>query len=258
MVLADESTDLGNMFCCPTDSVIISILEGTRGWLWTDNTKRQAFAFDGLYGYLDGDITEQFLEEALIKADSLKKTTQFQMIPQNDKASEMLNRLYAKKKDCMQKKIRYLMEEPVGGFDRENLEKIISTLPKEMTFAHFNQEYFNTISNDEDLRYITEGYDDFERFKNNAIGYLIVEDKNIVASALSYSKFKDGIEIKLMTNPPYRGRNMATIVVAKLLLYCAENNMRVIWDASNLTSVSIAKKMGYIMKKEYDSYIMFY
>lgn len=246
------------LFKEPTDSVIISILEGKKGNVWTDENKVQAFAFDGIYGYFDGQITKKFVMEALYVADELKSVDNVTIVPQNEISEKVLVQALDEYKQIKyEKKSRYLMREPVEGFNRELLQGYTASLPENMRIEGFDEIYFNQMKNDTTLEYLTESYKDYDEFKNVGVGFLITEKVNIVAGAVSYSVFSEGIEVQLMTVPEYRGKGLAGIVVARLLLYCAENSLRAIWDAANLTSVSIANKMGYVLKRQYNAYTLY-
>lgn len=242
------------IFKNPTDSVVFSIVEGKKGYIWADDEENptMAFAFDEKYGYLDGDVTKTFVEEAVNKALETKTMESVVFVPQNPEAERIVE-------ECsetyeMKKMVRYKLSEPEGGFNTGELTKYIDRLPPEMKIVEINESYFNKMMNDKELEYLTESYEDYEEFAKSGTGYLIVKENKIVAGAVTYSSYSKGIEVQLMTVPEYRGKGLATTVVARLLLWCAENKMHAIWDAANLTSVSIAKKMGYTLEKEYYSY----
>lgn len=243
------------LFQEPTDSVIISIIEGKKGDVWTDENMIQAFAFDGIYGYLDGNVTKEFVADALQIAIDTKTMDSITIIPQNESAERILLQFVDENKQISyKKKKRYLMSEPKNGFDISELREYVDTLPENMKIESFNEYYFNIMKGDTDLEYLVESYRDYNEFKKQGIGYLVTENQNILAGALSYSTYSKGIEVQLMTVPTHRGRGIAKAIVARLLLYCAEKELRAIWDAANLTSVSIANKMGYVIKRKYNAY----
>lgn len=256
MIELENREKAAGLFCNPTDSVVFTILEGKKGMIWADNAENptMVMAFDGIYAYLDGDLTVQFTEQAVEKAWRLRKTESVIFIPQNEKAEQCLENIAVRK--GMENRVRYKMKEPKQGFSVELLKQYIRQLPLEMQMTPFNKAYFQQINTDEKLEYLTESYQNYKEFQTYGAGFLIVEDTKIAAGAVAYSSYREGIEIQIMTAPEYRGRGLATIAVARLLLECVNNGWRAIWDAANLTSVSVAKKVGYTMERTYQSFVM--
>lgn len=246
----DEQIDL---FDNPTDSVIISMLEGKKGTIWSDENKTQAFAFDGIYGYLDGQVTKQFVTEAIEMARNTGTINKVTIIPQNE-ISEMVLLQVLNDMKQYEKKTRYLMKEPEEGMNPRLLKRYVDLLPENMHIESLNKDYFIRIKNDKTLEYLAESYKDYDDFNDMGVGFLITENNNIVAGAVSYSVFSKGIEMLIMTLPEYRGRGLAAVAAARLLIYCAENNLKAVWDAENTISVSVAKKMGYVLKRKYNAY----
>lgn len=257
--LVDKINILNQFFENPTDSVIYSIVEGEKGTIWVDSEKNpsMAVAFDGIYAYADGIVTNNFLTGVITEALRTKVTESVTLIPQSSIAEKIIDK-YCESAGFFNitKKKRYKMKEQKEGFDRVLLENYTNKLPKEFSIEEVNSIYFDRMKNDEKLSYLTECYKDFEEFEKKAVGYLVTYKGQIAAGAVSYSAFSGGIEIQIMTAPDYRGKGLATIVGAKLLLYCEENGLRAIWDAANLTSVSVAKKLGYALEKEYYAYVL--
>ena len=75
-----------------------------------------------------------------------------------------------------------------------------------------------------------------------------------VAGASPYAIYQNGIEIEIDTKPEYRGKGLATVCGAKLILECLERNIYPSWDAHDLRSVHLAEKLGYHLSHPYVTY----
>ena len=74
------------------------------------------------------------------------------------------------------------------------------------------------------------------------------------SGASSYVVYDKGIEIEIDTKREYRGKGLATVVGAKLILECLANNITPSWDAHDLRSVHLAEKLGYHLSHDYVVY----
>ncbi len=66
--------------------------------------------------------------------------------------------------------------------------------------------------------------------------------------------YKDGIEVNIKVKDEYRRRGIATVLASKLILKCLEENKKISWDAANLWSVGLAKKLGFECNSTYNIY----
>lgn len=101
---------------------------------------------------------------------------------------------------------------------------------------------------------IVANYKNYEDYEQNGLGYLILEGDNIISGASSFSYYDGGIEIEIDTREEYRKQGLATIVAAKLILSCIEQNLYPSWDAHNLASLYLAEKLGYTFSHVYTAY----
>ncbi len=93
-----------------------------------------------------------------------------------------------------------------------------------------------------------------EAFMRQGIGYCIIKDQEIIAGASSYSACCGAIDITIGTDIAYRRQGLALKCASKLILACLEKGIYPRWDAANLESVELAKKLGYRFKNEYQVY----
>lgn len=75
-----------------------------------------------------------------------------------------------------------------------------------------------------------------------------------MSGASSYTRYKEGIEIEVDTVVAERRKNLATIACSALILNCLEEGLYPSWDAQNMNSVRLAKKLGYEFDYEYTAY----
>jgi predicted GNAT family acetyltransferase len=83
---------------------------------------------------------------------------------------------------------------------------------------------------------------------------VIMKSGLIVAGASSYTRYNEGIEIEVDTIEEERRKGLATIVSAALILRCLDEGLYPSWDAQNMNSVRLAKKLGYEFDHEYTAY----
>ena len=79
-------------------------------------------------------------------------------------------------------------------------------------------------------------------------------DDEIVAGASSYTSYREGIEIEIITRQDYRKKGLAHASRAKLILECLQRGLYPNWDARNMTSVQVAKDLGYTYLAPYTVY----
>lgn len=160
------------------------------------------------------------------------------------------------------KKVRYALDRPdIDSFDTDKLLSYLNRITEkrnnEFKIKPINENLFFTVQKEEWSKDFTANYSDYLAFKENALGFVIIETASgrIAAGASSYSSSLNSIEIVIATSKDFRNQGLATAVSAKLLLECMKQNKYPRWDAANLTSVSVAKKLGYHFEEEYICYI---
>ena len=97
-------------------------------------------------------------------------------------------------------------------------------------------------------------YKDANDFMQRGIGVVICDEDEIVAGASSYTSYREGIEIEIITRQDYRKKGLAHASGAKLILECLQRGLYPNWDARNMTSVRVAKDLGYTYLAPYTVY----
>lgn len=173
------------------------------------------------------------------------------LVPGSDEWNGIIEDCYGQR---AKKVVRYAIKKERGIFDRERLEKAVLNIPKGYGASVIDEELFNRCMSHEWCRDGVANYPDYDSYRRWGLGVVILKGDEIVASCSSYSGFRDGIEIEVDTREDYRRRGLAYACAAKLILECLDRDWLPSWDAQNLMSVGLAKKLGYHFDREYTAY----
>ena len=152
------------------------------------------------------------------------------------------------------KVIRYAIKKERDIFDRQKLEKAASGLPHGYAAAVIDEALFYRCMSMEWCRDGVANYPDYELYREYGLGVVIVKGEEIVASCSSYCGFRDGIEIEIDTRADERRKGLAYACAARLIVECLDRGWFPSWDAQNLMSVGLARKLGYHYDQEYTAY----
>lgn len=97
-------------------------------------------------------------------------------------------------------------------------------------------------------------FESAEDFVERGLGFTILDNGKAIGVAYSSLVCSEGIEVSIFVNEAYRRQSVATALASNLLLACLQQNRRPNWDAANLQSVELAKKLGYQFLEPYDAY----
>lgn len=133
-----------------------------------------------------------------------------------------------------------------------HLEELIEQNPYADCLKPIDLATAHTMIRDDLNKYHFMNYGSPEAFINQGFGYCVEVDGRVVAACSSGLVCSKGVEICIITQPDYRERDLATLVAAKFILHCKENNLEPHWDAANPKSVGLAKKLGYTYIESYE------
>ncbi|MBQ8830322.1 MAG: GNAT family N-acetyltransferase [Oscillospiraceae bacterium] len=222
------------------DTLVWSCLDGTMGEFFTDTEEKSASAVIGDFCFLAGEINSELVEN--VTRDYLI------MVPQNKKWSDLIVSTWGKK---AHKITRYATKKE-HTFDVKQLENI--KLPHGFEFKMMNKELFEYCKNTPWCRDFVAQYNTYEQFVKLGLGVMVTKDGVPVSGASSYSAYKDGIEIQVDTLSGHRRQGLAYFACAQLILKCLEKGIFPSWDAHNLTSLTLARKLGYEFAYSYTAY----
>jgi GNAT superfamily N-acetyltransferase len=175
------------------------------------------------------------------------------MVPENDAWATLIERHY---KEGAEKNSRFAIHKNKGNFDKEKLEQAVADLPEDLELKMIDEALYNACLSEYWSRDFVSNYKDYAMFERLGLGALMVKSDNgeIVAGASSYSSYKDGIEIEIVTREDYRKQGLAYRCASKLILECLQRNLYPSWDARTKISVALAEKLGYEYSHEYVAY----
>ena len=139
-------------------------------------------------------------------------------------------------------KLRELSSQLPDGFQVKKIDSVLARSlleDKENEFANHHGVNF-------------DAPDDFSA---RGFGYCVCEGETIACVASSFTISRKGIEIQIDTKPNYRGKGLATVAAAHLIIHSLENNLDPSWDAATEISAKMAQKLGYTPQANYEMYV---
>lgn len=230
------------------DTMILSCLQGYMGKAWTDNLENPAAAevIVGAIAYFAGNADSEASKELL---DNLPPAAL--AIVSTNEWEKRIETLY---QGHIKKFQRYAFKRDPKNLDYNHLKSFLSTMPDGYTLKKVD----SAIAHSSEFQALSDGFtgmfDSIDDFVNKGVGYCITYNDQIVCGATSFTVYKDGIEIEIVTHPDHRKKGLATIAAAALILDCLDRGKYPNWDAANLNSVNLAQKLGYVLEGPYDAY----
>ena len=129
-------------------------------------------------------------------------------------------------------------------------------MPEGCELKMIDKELYDKCLLEEWSRDFVANYRDYALFEKLGLGVVMVKKctGEVVAGASSYSTYKDGIEIEIVTREDHRQQGLAYRCASKLILECLRRNLYPSWDARTRISVALAEKLGYEYSHEYAAY----
>ncbi len=227
---------------------VLTYLQGYAGVAYVDNLENPTIAvilvsiFASVAGNPQALATDTLLKSIPNKRLIIAPTNEW-----NRKIEEVLTTTITKHK-------QYQCSSSINTFNLAILQNYVKNLPKGYTL----QQIDKTIISDRSIlglpQDFTENFGSDEEFIERGVGFWILHNGVVVSGATSLSIYNGGIEVDIETLEEYRGKGLATIVTAQLLIYSIEHNIYPCWEAANLTSLRLALKLGYLADKEIDCY----
>lgn len=229
-----------------SDTLILSYIEGHMGEAYYVDDFKVALIYVNPFVFLAGDINSDNIEELLktIPDQSL-------LVVENEEFEKLIEERF---KDKANKFKRYAFVRDINNFNYDYIKGCINKLSKDYVLKRIDEEVlenesFCNLSEDFIINFKSK-----EDFLKRGLGYVVLKDNEVISGATSFSIYDEGIEIEIDTHKDYRQKGLATIIAAKLIIECLDKGIYPNWDAANLTSVALAKKLGYVLHEEYDTY----
>lgn len=236
------------------DSCCRSFLDGVQGRGFVNCIEQPSIAAIQLgdYCYLDGDASSYSARNHLSQLIAWSQNPKLHFVPLSASWLSMLQL------DSRLRRVeRYAIEkEDITIFNIEDLQARIQELGERYQCVPINEELFYEVQKEDWMSDFTDNFDSYETFLRCAAGYAILEEKEIVAGASSYSYYEGGIEVVIATRQDHRRQGLATIAGSALILACIERGLYPSWDATNRESVATAQKLGYHYAGNYSAFVL--
>lgn len=149
---------------------------------------------------------------------------------------------------------RYAFKKEPEVFDREKLKIFAESIGEEYRLCMIDRDLFDYCGKQEWSRDFVSQFADYDEYQRTGLGVMALQKGEPVSGASSYSSYRGGIEIEIDTKSEYRRQGLAAACGARLILECLERGLYPSWDAQNLWSVALARKLGYHFDHEYTAY----
>lgn len=241
----------------PSSTIINSCLQGYTGEIWVDSkeTPKLAIMYAGKTLFIGGanattDIIP-WLKSFILQRDLIR----VEIIPEDMCWYSILS-------ECIQENTilplqqgkRHLMQIQVTKDLYEQWKMTVARLPEDIKLVELNQEQFDLVVTDRYLHNFVCCFENYYEFQKMGMGYFLKKGDEIIGGASSFTRYNEGIEVQIAVNPDYRGRGLAKICGARLLMECYHRNLYPNWDCANPTSESVARSLGYVLKQEVEIY----
>ena len=233
------------------ETCIWSALQGVMGNIYAKDTEHpdSAMVVLGDFCFLAGKPNTDLVA---YQPENYKKNYII-MVPENEEWATLIEAHY---KDGAKRNSRYAIHKDKGNFDKEKLKQVSADIPEDYALKMIDKALYDACFLEEWSADFVSNYKDYAMFEKLGIGVLMIKKATgeIVAGASSYSSYKDGIEIEIVTREDHRRKGLAYRCAAKLILECFNRNLYPSWDARTRISVALAEKLGYEYSHEYVAY----
>ena len=249
VVMLERPEVAKNLFREWTDTSLLSCLEGVMGVVYGDDKERPkaARAVLGDFSFFGGTPTEEL---ALLEGER-----QFHiLVPTSESWVPLFESCFGER---LKPVVRYATKKEPGVFDRKKLEEAAASLPSGYELKMIDEEIYRQCRMEKWSRDLVSNYPDYETYRRLGLGTAVLKDGAVAAGVSSYSSYSGGIEIEIDTKEEHRRKGLAYAGSARLLLECLDRGLYPSWDAANLKSLGLAKKLGYHFDCEYAAYELY-
>lgn len=233
------------------ETCIWSALQGIMGDIYAANCDKPdaAMVILGDFCFLAGNPNAELVA---YKPEDSKKTFMI-MVPENEDWATLIELHYG---NGAKRITRHAIHKNKGTFDKKKLELAAADIPEGYELRMIDEELYDACLLEEWSKDFVSNYTDYAMFERLGLGVLMIkkDTAEIVAGVSSYSTYKDGIEIEIVTREDHRKRGLAYRCAAKLILECLQRNLYPSWDARTMISVALAEKLGYVYSHDYVAY----
>ncbi len=232
---------------------LFSAMEGRMGRLWVDREMKPdcSLVLSADFCYLLGDYKREVKTEILqIISDSCPG----KILVIEKQWEPILSDLERSFPDSFRSFSRYAMEGRLEWFNPQMLRDYVAAVEKQYTIRRVDEELYRLTAEQPWTLDFCSNFRSAQDFMEHGIGYMILQEGEIIAGASSYASCEGKIEVSIETKEEFRGRGLAKACASKLILECLERQIYPRWDAANIASVALAEKLNYHFIREYTVY----
>lgn len=248
-----ETKEAEALFAGWPETVIWSALDGTMGDIYTNEKRTVAAAVLGDFAFIASPAMDKDAVQGFLRGLKLHTTHDLILIAQNEALFVMCKALLGEVKIGT----RYAVKKERDVFEPEKLREFVKALPGGYMLSGMTPEIWAEIQEKKDWMWdFISNFPDYDTFMEKALGIFALKDGEIVCGASSYSAFKGGIEIEIVTHEAHRRKHLGRACAAQLILNCLERGWYASWDAANTMSVGLAQQLGYHFSHTYPYLIL--
>lgn len=232
-----------------TETCVISCLTGCMGKVYVDNPSdpKSAVCVLGDFAFYAG---EPSMELVSLIPEGKAVGSFIIKVSDSDKWDEMFVSYH---KDKCKLHERHMIKKDTV-FDVEHLEKLKGSLIEGYSIKKFDRDLYDYCIQNSWAKDFVAQFRDADDYLLHGRGMGVMYEGELVAGASSYSYYPSGIEIEVVTREDHRLKGLATACCAALILDCLKDGLYPSWDAANMNSVKLSKKLGYEYNYKYNSY----
>lgn len=146
------------------------------------------------------------------------------------------------------------VELSAASLDAGRLEALSRALPKGFTLVGLDAQLAEALIRDLGKKWLLDSYVSMDDFLARGVGYVVLCEGRVVASATSAVSSSRAIDIDIEVAPAHRRKGLGAAVGAALALECVQRGIEPLWLASNDISVRLARNLGYVASGEYETF----
>lgn len=251
--LGREKRQIVGPLCGSADNVLVrGTVQGHMGRVWVPELNNPSYCLIHLgdFAYLFGICPkgEQAME---LRSQLYRECSHDFITPSDERWAEWLEEAFPGEYRLLS---RYAMRRDRNEFSEEKLEAFAHTLPEGIRIRRIDKRLYQQALKEEWSRDFCSNFDSPEDYERDGLGFAALDGRKIVAGCSAYGFSHGMIEVSVETRKEYRRKGLALACSARFILTCLEQGIYPSWDATNLQSVGLAEKLGYLFDKEYKVY----
>jgi len=231
---------------CQYDRVLIDgVLEGSFGSACANSISQPTVARldSGAFTMLGGD------SGAVEVKDLLHCAPIYYVTPQSNEWRDLLQTEFGDSMSALS-----FTDFSSVSLDCVHLAKLIEAIPPTFELKPIDRLLAAQLPSDIGNEYFFENFYSVDDFLGRGIGYCILHRNRIVSAATSMARSKKAIDVEIETVTAFQRQGLGTVVGAKLVSHCLEQEIEPRWLAANAVSEKLALKLGYVRGESYETF----